>query len=204
MEKLNYFIRKSDYFGVGLSFNYKSNKKYKSIYGGSIFILFAIVSVTYSVIAFYEYIIKRPITVIYYKKELPEIYILFKNIKVELPLKLTVMILIQMIMTFKNYLNLKLYFVKLKQLMEIAVPLKKFEYKDFYNLVSKEMDYNGIVDDYLCPENNNFTLSGTYYDEVFEYLEITLSIENETQSDIATKLLFEKECKLSYFFTDYL
>ena len=54
------------------------------------------------------------------------------------------------------------------------------------------MGYNGIVDNYLCPENNNFSLLGNYFDEVFEYFEIILSIANETENNIITKLLYEK------------
>ena len=72
MKKLKYFIKQCGNFGVAISFNYKSDKKYKSIYCGIIFILFLLICIIYSMLLFAEYIIERPITVIYYKKELPK------------------------------------------------------------------------------------------------------------------------------------
>ena len=65
------------------------------------------------------------------------------------------------------------------------------------------MDEHDLINNSLCPEKNDFNISGNYLDKLFEYYEISLTIINDSQKEELTKLLNEKECKLSYFFTDH-
>ena len=59
-----------DIFGVGISFNYKSEETYKSLLGGIFSIVFIIVCIIFLIPSFIEFIRNRPVSVIYYTKEL--------------------------------------------------------------------------------------------------------------------------------------
>ena len=211
MEHIAYFIRQCDYFGVGLNFNYKSDKKYKSIVGGIIFILFIITSITYSIISIIQFILNRPLTVIYYKKKQPTTdNFSFSQLRTGLAFKA----ICDNEIENTNYDMEKLFTINMfscktervngqRVKTRTEVPFKICTHNDFYNELNEHMDLDGITGNYLCPQINNLTLSGSYVDELFEYLEVTLSISNDSYNEYVTNLLYEKECKLSFYFTDY-
>ena len=210
MDDIKNLIRRCDYFGVGISFSYRTEKKYKSLFGGIIFLIFVIGSIAYSIVSLIQYVIDRPITVIYYKKELPkyDIYSLYE-LKTGIALKATCDNVDTNIYDIQKLLNIQMIHTKYERIneqrikTETIIPLKKCEYSDFYNLLNSDLENNGLINDFLCFEKNNFTLSGFYLDKIFEYFEITVSIANESQNETLTKLLYNSECKISYFFTDY-
>ena len=210
MEDIKTFLRKCDYFGVGFTFNYKSEKTYKSIIGGITFIIFIIISIVYSIISIIEYVIDRPMTVIYYKKQLPE-YDKYSpsEFKTGFALKAVCDNVDTDINDIQKLFKIEMMHTKTERIngerikTKIDIPLKKCEYSDFYNLLNSELDKNEVINDYLCPEKNNYTISGFYLDKIFEYYEITISIINDTLNETLTKLLYDAECKISYFFTDY-
>ena len=210
MEHLIYFIKQCDYFGVGLTFNYRSNKKYKSIFGGITFILFVITSTTYSIVSVAQFILHRPLTVIYYKKKLPktDTYSLHQ-LKTGLAFKATCDNLENNDYDINKLFSLNMVFCKTERINgeriknRTNIPLKICEHSDFYNEVDETMDLDGVTGDYFCPEKSDLNLSGDYVDTLFEYFEITLSISNDSDNETVSKLLSENECKLSYYFTDY-
>ena len=64
------FFKALDYFGVQINFNFKSQKKYTSTLGGSIFLIYVILCIAYITINFIPFLLKKHKTVIYYDKEL--------------------------------------------------------------------------------------------------------------------------------------
>ena len=210
MENIKNFLRKCDYFGVGLTFNYKSEKKYKSAFGGIIFIIFIIISIAYSIISIVQYAIDRPVTVIYYNKELLkyDIYSL-SELKTGIAVKAVCDNADTNIYDIQKLFNVEMKHTKIERIngerikTYTNIPLKKCEYSDFYNLLNSELDDSGVIDNYLCPEKSNLTLSGFYLDDTFEYFEITVSIANDSQNETLEKLLYDTECKVDYLFTDY-
>ena len=210
MENFIDFIKQCDYFGVGLYFNYKSNKKYKSILGGVIFILFIIISITYSIISVIQFILNRPLTITYYNKELQKTDTYsFSQLKTGLAFKTSCDDINETNYDIDKLFTINMVFCKTERIngqrikTQIQIPLRSCTYNDFYNEVNESMDLDGVTGNYLCPDTNNFNLSGIYVDEVFEYFEITLNLSNSIDNETITKLLYEKECKLSYYFSDY-
>ena len=208
-DKLKRLVKQCDYFGVGLTFNYQSEKKYKSVWGGIVFLLFILLSVIYSIISIIQFIMERPITFIYYKKIIPETDVFNLNeYKTGIAFKVEC-----------DYTNLNLY--EIQNLLSIKmewrstelingkrvrnhtqIQLRKCNYNDFYNLLNDSMDEHDLLNNSLCPEINNFNITGSYLDKLFQYYEILLSIKNDSQNETVTKFLSENECKFSYFFTD--
>ena len=210
METISYFVRQCDYFGVGINFNYKSDKKYKSIIGGIIFIIFIIISITYSIISVYQFFMNRPLTVTYYKKELSKTDIYsFSQLRTGLAFKAVCEGIENTDYDIEKLFTLNIVFCKTERVngqrvkSRTEIPLKVCTHNDFYNEVNETMDLDGLTGYYLCPNLDNYTVSGIYVDSLFEYFEVTLSLSNDIDNETVTKLLYEKECKLSYYFTDY-
>ena len=210
METLIDLLKQCDYFGVGLTFKYKYNKRYKSICGGIVFILFVITSITYSLIKIIQFIINRPITVIYYKKELPKTDVYsFSELKNGLAFKATCEDIDTNIYDIDKLFTTSMVYCRTERIngqrvkTRVNIPLKSCQYNDFYNRVNESMDLDEVTGNYLCPQINNLNLSGAYVDTLFEYFEVTLNLSDDNYNETVTNLLYENECKLSYYFNDY-
>ena len=64
--KIKEFLKKFDCFGVNINFHYKSQDKYKSIYGGITFILFIIFILIYISLFIKKFVTRKNMSIIYY------------------------------------------------------------------------------------------------------------------------------------------
>ena len=210
LDKIKKYVKQCDYFGVRLTFNYQSEKKYKSVWGGILFLLFILLSIIYSIISIIQFIIERPITAIYFKKKIPKTDVFnLSEYKTGIAFKIECDDIDLNIYELLKLLSIKMEFrsTELKDGKRIknrtTIPLRKCNYNDFYNLLNDSMDEHDLLNNSLCPEINNFNITGSYLDKLFQYYEILLSIKNDSQNETVTKFLSENECKFSYFFTDH-
>ena len=206
------FLRTIDYFGVQVNFNFKSQKKYTSICGGSIFAVYVILCFVYIAITFISFYEKKHKTVIYYDKELTETdEISFLNHSSKFAINLVCD-------TFNE--NQEKKYGKLNDLFKISVShvkyikdingytnktktklkLHKCDYSDFFNKYNEELDRNEIINNFYCFIDDNYLIKGIYASKDFQYYEFTLASTND-KTDYIT-MLYENDCKFSLYFID--
>ena len=205
------FFKALDYFGVQINFNFKSQKKYTSTCGASIFLIYVIICLAYISINSITFLQKKHKTVIHYDKELfatDEIYFHKYNSSFAINLICdnydgkfgNIYSKFQIVAKHVQYLKNNGQSKKIK----ILLPLHKCTYEDFYNQFNEELDRNEITNQFYCIDNMNYTVKGIFADEDFEYFELTLSaiMNDDFSNKTYLDLLYEYDCKLSLYYID--
>ena len=205
------FLKSLDFFGVTVDFNFKSQKKYKTIFGGSIFMIYIILCVTYVTYTFSLFLLKKHKTVIYYDKELLTTDdVCFYKYNSSFAINLVcdkygdkygpIDSIFKIEAKHVKFLKVNGGFNKTK----IPLPFHKCTYDDFYNQFNKELDRNEITNNFNCIDNMNYTVKGIFADEDFEYFELTLSanLEEGFNNSIFLNILYEYDCKFSLYYID--
>ena len=176
------FLTTLDYFGVQINFNFKSEKYYRSIYGGLIFFIYVILCFAYIVFTIISFLQRKNKTAIYYDKELFSTDdINFANYTSSFSAG----------MTCDNYkgdygsLN-SIFKIEVKHVQYLKIngeskknktllSFHKCTHDDFYNQFNEELDRNGITNNFYCIEDTNYLVKGIYSEKDFEYFELILS-----------------------------
>ena len=205
------FFKALDYFGVQINFNFKAQKNYRSICGGSIFLIYVIVCATYISYTFTSFLQKKHKTVIYYDKELfgtDNLY--FHNYNSSFATNLVcdnydgkygdIYKLFKIEVKHVQYLKMNGELKKIKN----SLPFHKCTYEDFYNKFNEELDRNEITNKFNCIDNMNYTVKGIFADEDFEYYEITLiaAFEDNFNNRTYLDILYKYDCKFSLYYID--
>ena len=205
------FFKMFDYFGVQIDFNFKSQKLYKSVCGGLIFLMYVIICVLYVTYSAIPFLQKQHKTVIYYDKELIETdEINFRKYNVTFATNLVcdnydgkfgeIYSKFKIVAKHVQYLKVNGTSKKIKTIL----PFHKCTYDDFHNQFNEELDRNEVVNNFNCINSTNYTIKGIFADEDFEYFEFTFSVnmEDDFDSQIYLDIFYEYDCKLSLFYID--
>ena len=203
------FLRKIDYFGVHFTFQYQSKEKFHSVTGGLIFFFFLLLSTIYTMITISNLIQRKNKTVIYYKMEIPKTdTINFDNY--------TLTNAFGVVCNGKDegredeFFSIKANKVSLTQYQgKVQREKNELKYslctnKHFYNKFNKSIELYGLNKKY-CFDDNNITIEGIYTDEVYKYVEITLSMKKtEPENFIEYYNLFtQNDCSFQIYFTNF-
>ena len=207
----SHFFKTLDYFGVQTNFNFKSQKYYRSTYGGFIFFIYIIICVTYIAYTFTLFLQKKHMTVIFYDKELfstDDIYFHEHDSSFAIDLVCDnydgkygdIHTIFEIEANHVQYLRINGETKKNK----IILPFHKCTYNDFYNKFNEELDRNEITNKFNCIEDNNYAIKGIYPEEDFEYYELTLSanLKNEFNDSKYLDMLCEYDCKFDLYYID--
>lgn len=153
-------LKNINYFGVGVNFRFKNGKKYNSIFGATIFIIYLIFSVLYMSINFIYFLQRKWMNVISiqrFKEKAPNIN--FTNYSFTFAVGLDVG---DPLITSKIYQYLDVGFssVRLQKKngtvykVKNNLPLNPCNYSSFYNLHNDTLDILGLQI-YYCPDLRN-------------------------------------------------
>ena len=208
-EKFLNLIKKCDYFGVTFNFHYKSKEKFRSVTGGVIFLLFLSIAMTYVIINLISLLKRENMGIISYKTITPTTdKINFKNYSLTQAFGISCSDL---------YKNQEMEFFKIDANHVIltknngVINKKKtklnFTYcknEHFHNLFNDSLQKHGINKIY-CFSDNNITVSGLFTDDIYQYVELTVSSTKTEESDFDFyyNLLTADDCTFQLFHIDY-
>ncbi len=153
MERLKRYlkeIKNLDYFGVQLNFQFKNKQKYRSIFGGVIFICFFGFSMFYMMIYFRNFINRNIMNLVYnegYKESAPEINFDNYTIKFAVGLDGGNPALLSMLYKFLNIEFTAIILSKENGVVKKAklpIPLTPCKYSFFYNSFNSTFDTLGL------------------------------------------------------------
>lgn len=206
------FIKTFDYFGVTQTFRVNSKEKYTSAFGGMAFFTYLFIAVGYISFSFKEYVGKEKKNVIMSQQQIipaPDI-----NMK-----KLNFTLAFGIAFDSNNsiaYDNLSQYLDYSYNLVTLQngtktkaqIATRLCDYSDFPFASVKAIDQLQL-NKYMCTNDSmgNITLKGLYNDEVFQYLEYTVSLKkNIFQSpdklNQLKRILEDDPIKFNSYFTD--
>ena len=202
-------LRKLDIFGVPYSFKYKSEENYTSSIGGLVFLLFAILCLTFGIYYFIPFYNRKNFTAYYYTLSTPQADVIsFSESKTAMAFGLhcwtandgtTADKLFKV--DFK-YIHWKYEDNDYKRTISTlgSHPCTK---KDFYNAFDEAFDMSEIYD-YECLDDPSITIEGIWTSEIFSYFQFEVNAKNESQEllDKIDNYLYENDCKFQIYFSD--
>ena len=208
-EKCLNLIKKCDYFGVTFNFHYKSKEKFRSVTGGIVFLLFLAIAMTYVIINLKSLLKRENMEIISYKTITPSTdKINFKNYS------LTQAFGISCSDIYKNqemeYFKIDANHVILTKNNGIINKEKtklNFSYcenENFYNLFNNSFEKHGL-NKIFCFTDNNITVSGLFTDDIYQYVELTVSSTKTEESDfdLYYHILTADDCTFQLYHIDY-
>ncbi len=210
LKKIKNFLKKIDYFGVQFNFQYESNDKYHTILGGIVFLIFMIISFIYISVALINLLLRKNISIIYYKMQIPTTdAINFDNY--------TLTNAFSVVCSGKdngkesNYFTILTNKVSLTQYNgEVVKEKTKINYSfcqnsHFYNKFNKSVELYGLNKRY-CFTDNNITIQGLYTDEIYKYVEITVLMTKTEPENYEEyyNLLTQNDCSFQIYFTNFV
>jgi hypothetical protein len=202
-------IKNMDYFGVNLNFKFNKEEKYKSVFGGLIFIIYFVFSLTYILLIFDSFIKRKTMNLVFnegYKESAPEIN--FSNYTVEFAVGLATGDASKFSLLYK-YLDISFYSTNTTKIngtiykTKTLLPLVPCKSEMFFNLVNTSYNTLGI-NNYFCPNISNVTVRGLFTEDIFTYFEFVTSVKKEfnNNTDEVKKLLMDYEIKANFFYID--
>ena len=210
----NFFIiilRKFDYFGVNINFYYKNKDKYKSAFGGFIFIISIIIYLIYVSLNLSNFIHRKNVTIFYFDSYLNKTDLIsFENYSMRFAIGLEIQnySYYGTLEEIYNYFDFEIKYTQLAHnekenyKKKYIIPLHKCTHSDFHNLFNDSFDFLNI-NHYLCPKNLTLPITGLYSSEYYYYYEITLSAKNTSKFDFFFDFLMNTDIKLSLYYSEY-
>jgi hypothetical protein len=202
-------LKNLDYFGVQLNFQYKDQQKYRSIFGGVVFILFFGFSLTYMLINFQNFIDRKIMNLVYnegFKEYAPEIN--FDNYTIKFAVGLDVG---DPTLLPNLYKYLQIEFVSIAtektngvlKKTKTPIPLQPCNYSHFYNSFNSTFDSLGLSS-LFCPDLRNVSVKGIYTDDEFNYFVFTVSLKKQWHDNTqeARKFFTDYEIKSIIYYID--
>ena len=209
IEFIKSFLRKIDYFGIEFNFQYQSKEKFHSATGGLIFFFFILISLIYTSITIVNLIQRKNKTIIYYKMQIPQTdTINFDNYTLTNAFGVTCAGKdsgreTELFSITTNKVSLTQYNGEVeREKNELTYSL--CTNKHFYNKFNESVELFGLNKRY-CFDDNNITIEGIYTDEVYKYVEITLSMRKTEPEDFQEyyDLLTQNDCSFQIYYTNF-
>ena len=185
-KRIKSFFRENDYFAISFTFRYKKEDKFSTWQGGIITFIIIAIYLFFGIYYFIPFIRKKNFTIFYNTINLKGT----SSIKIKMDsseIKIGLECGIQQEEELNKYLNFSVIYYTKKTNDSGTFPI-------------------GKVDIYSVDETSKiYEINGTYGDDTFQYIEISLNSKNNT-SDYINKIdrfLFENDCKLEFHYTDY-
>lgn len=202
-------IKQADYFGVNLNFKFNNHEKYRSVFGGFVFITYFLFAISYIMLNFQNFINRKTMNLVFnegYQEKAPEIN--FSNYTVEFALGLTTRDPAKFSLLYK-YFDISFNAVSIVKNNGTAttnktlIPLVSCKQDMFYNLVNNSFSTLGI-NNFFCPNISKISVQGIYTESVFKYFEFITSLKKEfypNTTDVKN-LFMTDEIQANFFYID--
>ena len=211
MKTIKNFLKTIDIFGTTFSFRYKNRKRYQTVSGGIILILFIILVLIFLIYYFIPFANRKNYTIVYYTMNLAatEEVNLFKtksNFAVGLFCekneneKYFVYDLLEIKPKYTRYIKNN---DSSKNLLSNELATHKCTYEDFYNKYNTQFDFLGLSK-FECLDEKNETIQGIFTDKIFSYYEFGIQAKNDSVLPELDRFLFENDCKFEFYYTDII
>ena len=211
MKAIKHFIKSFDFFDVFFSFSYKNEKKYSTLLGGIVFILFFILSLSIGIYYFIPFVKRENFSIIYYTMILDKSEtIIFPETKSTLATGLGCDVDENDGTRGEDLFELKINYVTYNNDLE-GKKIKSREtiyshpctYEDFYNNNNETFDKLKI-NKYQCFDKINYEIEGIYGDDIFKYYEIfaTAKEDNPEKFEKISNYLINNSCYLKLIYMD--
>ena len=207
--KIKNLFKTIDYFGVNFNFHYKTKEKYTSFSGGIVFLIYLIMALIFVLINFKALLNRENMSIISYRVYKPSTdSINFKNYS----LMHAFGIKCSKLDIGKEYEYFKLSVNKVKLTQNDGIvkydktPIN-YSYctkKHFFNKFNESIDEYGL-NQRFCFDDDNITIRGLYTDEIYQYIELTVSMTKTNEEDYETyyNLLTTNDCTFQLYHIDY-
>lgn len=211
---LSRMIKRLDIFGHKQTFRINNKSEHRSVCGGIVSVVFIICALIFIAINFIYFITRSNVSLIFTHK------ILDKNPFVnltQLQFNFAFTILYErnssdaLQEVAKDFLDINLELIQwegegVHDINKTNIPLKPCTEADFYNVKPDIFRLNEI-DKMLCPnltKEANFSLSGLYTDDWFQYLELSITIKPQWLQKYKSLISFSEAYPLiaAFFFLD--
>ena len=207
--KIKNLFKTIDYFGVNFNFHYKTKEKYTSFSGGIVFLIYLIMALIFVLINFKALLNRENMSIISYRVYKPSTdSINFKNYSLmhAFGIKCSKF----EIGKEYEYFKLSVNQVKLTQNNGIVkydktpINYSHCTKKHFFNKFNESIDEYGL-NQRFCFDDDNLTIRGLYTDEIYQYIELTVSMTKINEEDYETyyNLLTTNDCTFQLYHIDY-
>jgi hypothetical protein len=207
--KIKNLFKTIDYFGVNFNFHYKTKEKYTSFSGGIVFLIYLIMALIFVLINFKALLNRENMSIISYRVYKPSTdSINFKNYSLmhAFGIKCSKF----EIGKEYEYFKLSVNQVKLTQNNGIVkydktpINYSHCTKKHFFNKFNESIDEYGL-NQRFCFDDDNLTIRGLYTDEIYQYIELTVSMTKTNEEDYDTyyNLLTTNDCTFQLYHIDY-
>ena len=207
-------MKKADIFAVGVGFNVEdNNKEFGTAFGGIVFICYLIFCLYFIITNFFDFADRSIFNqnIMETKSDTaPPLNLL--NSKMAFALTITINGSPNDSDPIFEFISFKIKHVsKYKETgkkEKIYVNMTQCTKELFHNAINESFDISSL-ENYLCIDphnngNNNLTLRGIYTEELFQYLELSVNINDNgmTQAEFIHQYLLENEIKLQMYYLD--
>ena len=210
MKTFKNFLKTIDIFGTTFSFRYKDRKRYQTISGGVIVILFIILALIVLIYYFIPFKDRKNYNIVYYTMNLAsteEINLFQSESNIALGVfcgknskeKYTPYDLLEMKSKYTSYLKKD----DKRILFSTDLTTHKCTQEDFYNKYNNQFDYLNLSK-YECLYIKNQTIQGIFTDQIFSYYDFAIQAKNDSVLPELDRFLFENDCKLEFYYTDFI
>ena len=208
-DKLINIITSCDYFGVTFNFHYKTKEKFRTITGGMAFILFILLSLMYVLINLISLLKRENMSIISHKIQIPSTdKINFQNYSLmhAFRVKCSDIYTNQEMEYFKIDVN-HVILTKDNGIVKKQKQKLNFTYchnENFFNKFNNSFIKEGLNNSF-CFENNNITIEGLYTDEIYQYVELTVTMTKSKVEDYQFyyNFLTDDDCTFQLYHLDY-
>ena len=209
IDKLINIITSCDYFGVTFNFHYKTKEKFRTITGGMAFILFILISLMYVLINLISLLKRENMSIISHKIQIPSTdRINFQNYSLmhAFRVKCSDIYTNQEMEYFKIDVN-HVILTKDNGIVKKQKQKLNFTYchnENFFNKFNNSFIKEGLNNSF-CFDNNNITIEGLYTDEIYQYVELTVTMTKNKVEDYQFyyNFLTDDDCTFQLYHLDY-
>ena len=208
-DKLINIITSCDYFGITFNFHYKTKEKFRTITGGMAFILFILLSLMYVLINLISLLKRENMSIISHKIQIPSTdRINFQNYSLmhAFRVKCSDIYTNQEMEYFKIDVN-HVILTKDNGIVKKQKQKLNFTYchnENFFNKFNNSFIKEGLNNSF-CFDNNNITIEGLYTDEIYQYVELTVTMTKSKVEDYQFyyNFLTDDDCTFQLYHLDY-
>ena len=203
-DKIIKFLKKSDYIGKTFNFRYKSYENYRSLMGGIAFISFLIITIASSILNLYFLLLRVNKSI--NNNDLiifPTDKMNFLNYSFSLGFSISCNQYDEKINTPLNDLfemDFKYVYNNNGNSVRTKIGLHLCNYSDFSSHLIEKSEIKKYIEteQYYCPDNLNYLITGIYGDDFFSYYEIILLAKKLDDFTEYYNLLINYDCKYHY------
>ena len=202
-------IKKIDFFGVNFNFHYKTKEKYTSFSGGIVFLIYLMISIFFVLINLTSLLKRENVSIIAYKLYQPSTETInFKNYSLThaFGIKCSKLDIGKEYEYFKLNVN-QVILTQNNGIVKYDKTPINYSYctkKHFFNKFNESIDEYGL-NQRFCFDDDNITIRGLYTDEIYQYIELTVSMTKTNKEDYETyyNLLTTDDCTFQLYHIDY-